>query len=43
MTNCTEQEKKDIKESFLQSTIHERNFFNMAYNEQWNFRRRQNA
>lgn len=36
--NCTEQEKKDIKESFLQSTIHERNFFNMAYiNEQWNF------
>ena len=30
--------EKDIKESFLQSTIHERNFFNMAYiNEQWNF------
>ena len=43
-TNCTEQEKKDIKESFLQSTIHERNFFNMAYiNEQWNFGGDKNA
>ena len=42
--NCTEQEKKDIKESFLQSTIHERNFFNMAYiNEQWNFGGDKNA
>ncbi|MDU2098321.1 MAG: thiaminase II, partial [Staphylococcus sp.] len=37
-------EKKDIKESFLQSTIHERNFFNMAYiNEQWNFGGDKNA
>lgn len=36
--NCTDQEKHEIKESFLQSTIHERNFFNMAYiNEQWDF------
>lgn len=42
--NCTEQEKKDIKESFLQSTIHERNFFNMAYiNEQWNYGGDKNA
>ena len=36
--------EKDIKESFLQSTIHERNFFNMAYiNEQWNFGGDKNA
>lgn len=36
--NCSNQEKEDIKESFLQSTIHERQFFNMAYiDEQWNY------
>ena len=37
--NCTSEEKEEIKENFLQSTIHERNFFNMAYvDEKWNFR-----
>lgn len=36
--NSSDVEKQQIKESFLQSTIHERHFFNMAYtNEQWNF------
>ncbi|ARJ27027.1 thiaminase II [Staphylococcus lugdunensis] len=36
--NSSDVEKQQIKESFLQSTIHERHFFNMAYtNEQWDF------
>lgn len=36
---CTENEKNEIKENFLQSTLHERNFFNMAYiDEKWNYR-----
>mgnify|MGYP002717564031 FL=1 len=35
---CTENEKREIKEAFLQSTVHERHFFNMAYtNEKWDF------
>lgn len=35
---CTKAQKEEIKENFLQSTIHERNFFNMAYiDEKWNF------
>ena len=28
---CTDKEKQEIKENFLQSTVHERHFFNMAY------------
>ena len=36
--HCTEQEKREIKEAFLQSTVHERHFFNMAYiDEEWDF------
>ena len=36
--HCSETEKKEIKENFLQSTIHERHFFNMAYiNEKWEY------
>ena len=36
--NCTEKQKAEIKENFLQSTIHERHFFNMAYiDEQWQY------
>ncbi|MEB7463475.1 thiaminase II [Staphylococcus succinus] len=36
--NCTNQEKNDIKDCFLQSTIHERNFFNMSVNEEfWSY------
>lgn len=36
--NSSNKEKQEIKESFLQSTIHEKNFFNMAYtNEKWNY------
>ncbi|SCT37131.1 thiaminase II [Staphylococcus caeli] len=35
---CTESEKNEIKQCFLQSTIHERRFFNMAFNEEtWEF------
>ena len=35
--HCSETEK-EIKENFLQSTIHERHFFNMAYiNEKWEY------
>lgn len=35
---CTERQKQEIKENFLQSTVHERQFFNMAYtDEKWNF------
>ena len=35
---CTKAQKEEIKENFLQSTIHERNFFNMAYiDEKWDF------
>ena len=40
MDRLTERMHKaqEIKENFLQSTIHERNFFNMAYiDEKWNF------
>ena len=44
LTKLYRTREKDIKESFLQSTIHERNFFNMAYiNEQWNFGGDKNA
>ncbi|WP_251942642.1 thiaminase II [Staphylococcus sp. Marseille-Q5304] len=36
--HCTEDEKQEIKECFLQSTVHERNFFAMSYNEEaWSF------
>ncbi|MDH9161541.1 thiaminase II [Staphylococcus succinus] len=36
--NCTNQEKNDIKDCFLQSTVHERNFFNMSVNEEfWSY------
>ena len=36
--NCTEKQKAEIKENFLQSTIHERHFFNMAYiDEKWQY------
>ena len=36
--NSSDVEKQQIKESFLQSTIHERHFFNMAYiNEKWEY------
>lgn len=31
---CSDSEKNDIKQCFLQSTIHERRFFNMAFNEE---------
>ena len=35
---CTDKEKQEIKENFLQSTVHERHFFNMAYiDEKWDF------
>ena len=35
--HCSETEKKKRK-NFLQSTIHERHFFNMAYiNEKWEY------
>ncbi|MCG4934236.1 hypothetical protein, partial [Dorea formicigenerans] len=27
-----DKERQEVKESFLQSTIHERNFFGMSYN-----------
>ncbi|ANK39454.1 MULTISPECIES: thiaminase II [Staphylococcus] len=34
--NCTKQEKADIKDCFLQSTVHERKFFNMSFiEEEW--------
>ncbi|MFQ3871929.1 thiaminase II [Staphylococcus sp. Mo2-1] len=32
--NCTKQEKDDIKDCFLQSTVHERKFFNMSFTEE---------
>ncbi|KRG09550.1 thiaminase II [Staphylococcus sp. NAM3COL9] len=36
--NCTKQEKADIKDCFLQSTVHERNFFNMSFTEEeWTY------
>ncbi|MDU1728771.1 MAG: thiaminase II, partial [Staphylococcus epidermidis] len=42
--HCSETEKNEIKENFLQSTIHERHFFNMAYiNEKWEYRGDNNA
>ncbi|PHK48605.1 thiaminase II [Staphylococcus edaphicus] len=35
---CSEQEKDDIKQCFLQSTVHERNFFDMSFHEeQWSY------
>jgi len=35
---CTESEKNEIKQCFLQSTIHERRFSNMAFKEEtWEF------
>ncbi|OEL05126.1 thiaminase II [Staphylococcus casei] len=36
--NCTNQEKHAIKDCFLQSTVHERNFFNMSVTEEvWSY------
>ena len=36
--NCSNEELVQIKDAFLQSTIHERRFFNMAYvQEEWNY------
>ncbi|MBF7025812.1 thiaminase II [Staphylococcus kloosii] len=36
--NISQQERDAIKESYLQSTVHEQNFFNMAYvQESWDF------
>ena len=33
-----DKERQEVKESFLQSTIHERNFFGMSYNQEaWNY------
>ncbi|WP_436855790.1 thiaminase II [Staphylococcus caeli] len=35
---CSDSEKNEIKQCFLQSTIHERRFFNMAFNEEaWEY------
>lgn len=36
--HCSEKEKNEIKQCFLQSTVHERNFFNMSFNEEsWSY------
>ena len=36
--NCSDEELNLIKDAYLQSTIHERRFFNMAYvQEEWNY------
>ncbi len=36
--NMTEHEKQEVRDNYLQSTVHERNFFNMAYtSEKWEF------
>lgn len=36
--HVSKEERNEIKESFLQSTIHERNFFAMSYNQEaWSF------
>lgn len=36
--NSSDEELSQIKDAFLQSTIHERRFFNMAYvQEEWNY------
>ncbi|WP_436861957.1 thiaminase II [Staphylococcus caeli] len=35
---CSDSEKNEIKQCFLQSTIHESRFFNMAFNEEaWDY------
>ncbi|GEP79859.1 thiaminase II [Staphylococcus carnosus] len=36
--NMSETEKNEVRENYLQSTVHELNFFNMAYtSEKWQF------
>ncbi|HLR18764.1 MAG TPA: thiaminase II [Staphylococcus sp.] len=36
--NCTTKEKEDIKDCFLQSTVHEQKFFNMSFiQEEWSY------
>ncbi|ERS92514.1 thiaminase II [Staphylococcus simulans] len=36
--HMTDTERQEVRENYLQSTVHERNFFNMAYTkEQWEF------
>ncbi|AYU55718.1 thiaminase II [Staphylococcus debuckii] len=36
--HMSEAEKKEVRENYLQSTVHELNFFNMAYtSEKWQF------
>lgn len=36
--HMTDAERQEVRENYLQSTVHERNFFNMAFTkEQWEF------
>lgn len=36
--NATEEEKNRLKRKFLESTVHEKQFFNMSYHQEtWEF------